>query len=74
MMIDLSAAFDMVDHPLLLEKLKLHGLDTSAVQWVKSYLTNRSQTVCVDGCLPPLLQILCTLGQIEGSHEHFYSN
>ena len=25
MMIDLSAAFDMLDHPLLLEKLKLHG-------------------------------------------------
>ena len=28
MMIDLSAAFDMLDHPLLLEKLKLHGLDS----------------------------------------------
>ena len=32
MMIDLSAAFDMVDHDLLLEKLKLHGLDSNAIQ------------------------------------------
>ena len=32
MMIDLSAAFDMVDHGLLLEKLQLHGLDNNALQ------------------------------------------
>ena len=30
MMIDLSAAFDMVDHTLMLEKLKLFGLDEVA--------------------------------------------
>ena len=63
MMIDLSAAFDMVDHPLLLEKLKLHGLDSPAIQWVKSYLTERSQTVCIDGCLSPLLKIQCGVPQ-----------
>ena len=28
MMIDLSSAFDMVDHELLLQKLKLFGMDT----------------------------------------------
>ena len=63
MMIDLSAAFDMVDHDLLLEKLKLHGLDGPAIQWIQSYLTDRSQTVCVDGCLSPLLRIHCGVPQ-----------
>ena len=57
MMLDLSAAFDMVDHDLLLEKLKLHGLDDKAVQWIQSYLTDRFQTVCVDGCLSSFLRV-----------------
>ena len=63
MMIDLSAAFDMVDHDLLLENLKLHGLDSNAIQWIQSYLADRSQTVCVDGCLSPLLNIQCGVPQ-----------
>ena len=57
MMIDLSAAFDMVDHGILLEKLKLIGLEDTAVKWVNSYLTGRSQCVCVDGCLSSALPI-----------------
>ena len=63
MMIDLSAAFDMVDHALLLEKLHLHGLDNLALQWVHSYLEGRSQTVCVDGCLSSFLRINCGVPQ-----------
>ena len=63
MMIDLSAAFDKVDHELLLEKLKLHGLDSSAIEWIQSYLSERSQTVCVDGCLSPFLEVPCGVPQ-----------
>ena len=33
-MVDLSAAFDMVDHGILLHKLKLIGLDSQAVEWI----------------------------------------
>ena len=53
MMIDLSAAFDMVDHPLLLEKLSILGLEEEVVQWFHSYLSGRSQSVFIDGCLSP---------------------
>jgi hypothetical protein len=47
-MIDMSAAFDVVDTPLLLEKLKLYGLDRNALQWTWSYLTYRSHTVYIE--------------------------
>ena len=63
MMIDLSAAFDMVDHQLLLQKLELFGLDNGALRWVESYLSNRYQSVCVDGCLSPPLPVECGVPQ-----------
>ena len=63
MMIDLSAAFDLVDYDILLEKLKLLRLDKAAVEWFRSYLTGRSQTVCVDGCMSSLLNIECGVPQ-----------
>jgi hypothetical protein len=63
MMIDLSAAFDMVDHSLLLTKLELFGLDDGALSWISSYLSNRHQSVCVDGCLSPPLPLQCGVPQ-----------
>ena len=57
MMIDLSAAFDMVDYSLLLDKLALFELEAEVTQWLQSYLTGRSQSVLVDGCLSPPLNI-----------------
>jgi hypothetical protein len=63
MMVDLSAAFDMVDHAILLDKLKLMGLDSQSVKWMSSYLGGRSQCVCVDGCLSPFLDIVCGVPQ-----------
>ena len=63
MMVDLSAAFDMVDYDLLLQKLELFGLDSMAVDWMRSYLTARHQSVFVDGCLSPPKDIVCGVPQ-----------
>ena len=41
---DLSAAFDTIDHNLLLTKLAGYGLDRSSLVWVKSFLSNRTQS------------------------------
>ena len=56
-MIDMSAAFDVVDTELLLEKLKLYGFDQNAVQWIWSYLTYRSQAVYIEGSLSSMLPL-----------------
>ena len=65
MMIDLSAAFDLVDHSILLKKLELLGFDQSAVTWFWSYLTTRSQCVYVDGKVSGLVPV--DVGVPQGS-------
>ena len=40
---DLSKAFDSLNHELLLAKLKAYGLDSNSVSFMKSYLTKRLQ-------------------------------
>lgn len=45
--IDISKAFDTVDHSVLLEKLKCLGFDGNAYRWFRSYLMDRMQCVSV---------------------------
>ena len=47
--VDLQKAFDTVDHKILLAKLSHYGIDSSANKWLSSYLTNRSQSVSLNG-------------------------
>ena len=56
-MVDMSAAFDVVDTNLLLEKMKIYGFDRDAVQWMWSYLTYRSQGVYIEGSMSRLLPL-----------------
>ena len=41
--LDLSKAFDAINHDMLLHKLIKLGLSESALLWIKSYLSNRKQ-------------------------------
>ena len=48
-LLDLSAAFDTIDHGILLSRLKSrYGIHGSALEWFKSYLTGRSQCVKIN--------------------------
>ena len=51
-LLDLSAAFDTIDHGILLRRLTdWFGIEGVALDWVVSYLTNRSQSININGTL-----------------------
>ena len=41
--------FNKVDHPSLLWKLEFYGVRGKPLQWIQSFLSNRSQQVVVEG-------------------------
>ena len=65
-LLDLSAAFDLVDPDLLLQKLKVYGFDDDILLWVESYLTDRYQAVWIDHAMSDFLA--CKVGVPQGSN------
>ena len=43
--LDLSKAFDMLEHDVVYKKLEMYGIRGVCLEWFKSYLTNRSMVV-----------------------------
>ena len=50
LLLDLSAAFDTVDHEILLQRVaKSYGLTSNTAKWLKSYLEHRTFSVHIGG-------------------------
>ncbi len=47
--LDVSKAFDKVYHPALLHKLERMGVSGNLLKWLGSYLSDRKQTVVING-------------------------
>ena len=63
--LDLSKAFDTLNHDILLHKLKYYGIDGVAHQLMRSYLTDRKQFVEIDNTNSDTL--ILTTGVPQGS-------
>ena len=63
-MLDLSAAFDTVDHTRLLTRLEQqYGLEGRVLQWIASYLSDRQQSVLVGRKRSPAVPVSCGVPQ-----------
>ena len=71
----LSAAFDTIDHDLLLSRLtEWFGIDGVVLQCVRSHQTGRSQLVIVNGVLStPQLLLCCVLQGCVGYTSFYYA-
>ena len=63
--LDLTKAFDTVDHGILLSKLSAIGLSGNSLNWFQSYTTKRSQRTCCESELSS--KLLITHGVPQGS-------
>ncbi|KAJ8017557.1 hypothetical protein HOLleu_44948 [Holothuria leucospilota] len=64
-LIDLSKAFDTVNHDILLNKLKVYGCSNHALTWFTSYLSDRKQSVQIKNMLSKCSDI--KIGVPQGS-------
>ena len=61
--LDFSKAFETVNHNILLNKLRHYGIQNSALDWITSYLSNRTQLVSYNNAISSNLQIKCGVPQ-----------
>ena len=62
-MIDFRKAFDLVDHDLLLHKLRIYKFSETSLSWFKSYLDNRTQQVVINNSSSSSGDVVCGVSQ-----------
>ena len=64
-LLDLSAAFDTLDHRLLLRRLQQCGVTGAALSWLESYLQGRKQSIRINDALSSSTDL--SIGVPQGS-------
>ena len=62
-LLDLSAAFDTVDHVILRRALGSLGIGGTVIEWYRSYLSGRCQRISVRGCTSERFNLDCGVPQ-----------
>ena len=63
-LLDLIATFDTVDHAILLKRLETHlGITGAALDWFRSYLSGRKQSVVINGVSSSKQDLFCGVPQ-----------
>ena len=61
--LDFSKAFDTVNHAILIDKLHHYGVRGNALDWFRSYLSNRKQYVSYNGVSSSTKLYTCSVPQ-----------
>lgn len=67
---DFAKAFDRVSHPILLQKLRAIGIHSTALRWIQTYLSGRTQNVKIGGIKSRSINVKS--GVPQGSHLGLY--
>ena len=62
-LVDLCKAFDLINHDILLEKLKLYKCSEKTQHWFLSYLTDRKQSVKIKNKISEPMPVICGVPQ-----------
>ena len=62
-LLDLSSAFDTIDHVILTSRLHSLGVSGAALQWFESYLADRRQSVNINGAISASASLDCGVPQ-----------
>ena len=63
LLLDLSAAFDTVDHQILLSRLSSFGIEGTVHAWFRSYLRDRKQSVGIENVTSSSRPLTCGVPQ-----------
>ena len=73
LLLDLSAAFDAIDHMLLSRLRKYIGLRDTVLNWFRSYLSQRQQSVLINGVKSKSSFVVWSTIRIDSESYSFYN-